>query len=187
MNNMSINTTNFNSYFDSIQTKQKIGELEDVPAKVTSLAEYRSQKSGKTSIKLTISVNGGEVYTYLGYSNEKSAEISKARLVKLSVAAIGYDGTKKLYEDAANDEDVSTDAELIVEIANKLNKKLKKNPVDVIVSRKKDGDFWDTKWRLPNDAAKSEDQKTQSSEQPPLPEESKTSTESTDEFLKDLT
>lgn len=186
---MPIQTTNFNSYFDSIQTKPKIGELKDVPAKVTSLAEYRSPRSGKTSIKLTISVNGGEIYTYLGYSNEKSAEISKARLVKLSIAAIGYDGTKKLYEDAANDEDVSTDAELIVEIATKLNKKLKKNPVDVIVSRKKDGDFYDTKWRLPNDTAKTEDQKTegQSTEQPPLPEESKGSAESTDEFLKDLT
>lgn len=114
---MSIKTTDFNNYFDSIQTKPKIGELKDAPAKITSLAEYRSPKSGKTSIKLTLSVNGGEIYTYLGYSNEKSAEISKARLVKLSVAAIGYDGTKKLYEEAANDEDVSTDAELIVEIS----------------------------------------------------------------------
>jgi hypothetical protein len=184
---MSMNVTNFNSYFDSIQQKPKIGELEDAPAKITSLAEYRSQKSGKTSIKLTISVNGGEIYTYLGYSNEKSAEISKARLVNLSIAAIGYDGTKKLYEDAANDEDVTTDAELIVEIANKLNKKLKKNPVDVIVSRKKEGDFWDTKWRLPSNDTKTEDQKTQCSEQPPLPEEGKGSAESTDEFLKDLT
>lgn len=181
---MSITTTNFNSYFDSIQTKPKIGELEDVPAKVTSLAEYRSQKSGKTSIKLTISVNGGEVYTYLGYSNEKSAEISKARLVKLSVAAIGYDGTKKLYEDAANDEDVSTDSELIVEIANKLNKKLKKNPVDVIVSRKKNGDFWDTSWHLVSNDKREEATK---SAEPPLPEEGKASDESTDEFLKDLT
>lgn len=184
---MVIKTNNFESYFDSIQTKPKIGELQDAPAKITSIAEYRSPKSGKTSIKLTISVNGGEVYTYLGYSNEKSAEISKARLVKLSIAAIGYDGTKKLYEDAANDEDVSTDAELIVEIANKLNKKLKKNPVDVIVSRKKEGDFWDTSFHLASNDTKTEDQKTQSSEQPPLPEDGKGSAESTDEFLKDLT
>lgn len=186
---MSIKTNNFESYFGSIQTKPKIGELEDAPAKITSLAEYRSQKSGKTSIKLTISVNGGEVYTYLGYSNEKSAEISKARLVKLSVAAIGYDGTKKLYEDAANDEDVTTDAELIVEIATKLNKKIKKNPVDVIVTRKKNGDFWDTSWHLVSNSETSNEEKTEApkSAEPTLPEEGKGSAESTEEFLKDLT
>lgn len=182
---MSIKTANFNQYFDSIQTKPKVGELQDAQAKVTSLAEYKSQKSGKTSIKLTINVNGSEIYTYLGYSNEKSAEISKARLVKLAIAALGYDGTKKLYEDAANDEDVTTDAELIVEIANKLNKKLKKNPVDVIVTRKKDGDFWDTKWRLPDDSSKTEESKANVNE-PPLPEESKASAESTDDFLNEL-
>lgn len=177
---MSIVTPNFDQYFDSIQTKPKVGELDNVTAKVTSLAEYKSQKSGKTSIKLTINVNGSEIYTYLGYSNEKSAEISKARLVKLAIAALGYDGTKKLYEDAANDEDVTTDAELIVEIANKLNKKLKKNPVDVIVTRKKEGEFWSTKWHLPE--SKSEE----STSEVPLPEESKASEEKTDEFLNDL-
>ena len=182
---MSIKTANFNQYFESIQTKPKVGELEDAQAKVTALSEYRSQKSGKTSIKLTINVNGSEIYTYLGYSNEKSAEISKARLVKLAIAALGYDGTKKLYEDAANDEDVTTDAELIVEIANKLNKKLKKNPVDVIVTRKKEGEFWDTKWRLPDDSSKTEESTTNVKE-PPLPEESKASAESTDDFLNEL-
>lgn len=180
---MSIKTTDFQNYFDSIQTKPKVGELDNAPAKVTALAEYRSQKSGKTSIKLTINVNGSEIYTYLGYSNEKSAEISKARLVKLAIAALGYDGTKKLYEDAANDEDVTTDAELIVEIATKLNKKLKKNPVDVIVSRKKEGEFWDTRWHLPTDESKTE---TANVNEPPLPEESKASAENTDEFLNEL-
>ena len=182
---MSIKTANFNQYFDSIQTKPKVGELQDAQAKVTSIAEYKSQKSGKTSIKLTINVNGSEIYTYLGYSNEKSAEISKARLVKLAIAALGYDGTKKLYEDAANDEDVTTDAELIVEIANKLNKKLKKNPVDVIVTRKKEGEFWDVRWRLPDDSSKTEGS-TANVNEPPLPEESKASAEGTDEFLNEL-
>lgn len=181
---MSIKTTNFDSYFTTIQTKPKIGELEDAPGKVTSLAEYKSPKSGKTSIKLTIDVNGVDIFTYLGYSNEKSAEISKARLVKLAIAALGYDGTKKLYEEAANDEDVTTDAELIVEIANKLNKKLKKNPVDVIVTRKKEGEFWDCKWRLPADETKTES--TANANEPPLPEESKASAEGTDDFLNDL-
>ena len=182
---MSIVTPNFDQYFNSIQTKPKVGELDNVTAKVTGLAEYRSQKSGKTSIKLTINVNGSEIYTYLGYSNEKSAEISKARLVKLAIAALGYDGTKKLYEDAASDEDVTNDEELIIEIANKLNKKLKKNPVDVIVTRKKEGDFWDVRWRLPDDSTKTEES-TANANEPPLPEESKASAESTDEFLNDL-
>lgn len=176
---MSIKTTNFDTYFESIQTKPKVGELEDAPAKVTALSEYRSQKSGKTSIKLTIDVNGSEIYTYLGYSNEKSAEISKARLVKLAIAALGYDGTKKLYEEASNDEDVTTDVELLLEIATKLNKKVKKNPIDVIVTRKKSEDgFWDTKFYLP------EDHKQDGSKEPkaePAPE-----TGDADEFLKDI-
>lgn len=176
-NNMPIKTTNFDQYFSTIQNQKKVGELENAPGKVTQISEYKSPKSGKTSLKLTIDVDGSDVYTYLGYSNEKSIEISKARLVKLCIAAIGMDGTKKIYEEAANDEDVSDDKDLILEIATRLNKKLKKTPVDVIVTRTKSEDgFWDTKWFIPDD-----NQQDGSKE-----EVEKPSTENTEDFLKDL-
>lgn len=160
-----LKTTNFDQYFESIKntTGKKVGELDKAPGKITSIAEYKSPKSGKNSLKITISVDGSDVFTYLGYSSEKSAEISKGRLVKLAIAAVGMDETKKIYEAAANDEDVEKDEEFIVEFATKLNKKIKKNPVDVVVTRKKEGDFWDTKWFIPNDpiAENSEGPKTE--------------------------
>lgn len=167
---MAITTNNFDAYFQSIQNKQKVGDLEDARGKVVSIAEHKSNKTGRTSLKMTIDVNGAEVYAYLGYNSDKSAEISKARLTKLSIAAIGIEETKKIYEAAANDEDVETDAEFIVEFAGKLNKKLKKSPVDIIVTRKKEGDFWDTTWRLPDMSD----------------EEDAPKAEATDDFLQDI-
>ena len=173
----------FDSYFESIKNNTgKIGELKDAEGKIVQIQEYKSQKSGKKSLKLTIAVDGGEVFTYLGFSNEKSIEITKARLTKLCIAAVGMAETKKIYEAAANDEDVEDDVDLILELGTKINKKLKKNSVEVVVTRTKTEDgFWDTKFHLPE--SKSE---VNSTEQPPLPEESEASAENTDEFLNDL-
>lgn len=175
---MSIHTTNFDQYFESINNgNKKVGDLDKVPGKITSIQEYKSPKSGKKSLKLTISVNEGEVFTYLGFSNDKSVEITKARLVKLCIAAVGMEETKKIYEAAANDEDVDNEVDLILELGTKLNKKLKKNPVDVIVTRTKSEDgFWDTKWFIPD-----YNQQDGSEE-----EVEKPSTENTEDFLKDL-
>lgn len=174
---------NFDEYFESIKNNTgKIGELKDAEGKIVQIQEYKSQKSGKKSLKLTIAVDGGEVFTYLGFSNEKSIEITKARLTKLCIAAVGMAETKKIYEAAANDEDVEDDVDLILELGTKINKKLKKNSVEVVVTRTKTEDgFWDTKFHLPE--SKSEGSTT---EQPPLPGESEASAENTDEFLNDL-
>lgn len=167
-----ITMTNFDSYFNSIQNQQKVGDLDNAPAKITSIQDYKSPKSGKNSLKLTINVNGSDIAAYLGYGSEKSAEISLARLTRLSVAAIGIEETKKIYEASANDEDVDTVPDLIVEFGTKLNKKIKKNPVDVLVTRHKEGDFWDTKWFI---------QSEETAETAEAPK-----TEETDEFLKDI-
>jgi len=169
--------TNFDQYFESINNgNKKVGDLDKVPGKITSIQEYKSTKSGKKSLKLTISVNEGEVFTYLGFSNDKSVEITKARLVKLCIAAVGMEETKKIYEAAANDEDVDNEVDLILELGTKINKKLKKNPVDVIVTRSKSEDgFWDVRWWLKD----SEDKKEETKAEEP-------STENTEEFLKDL-
>lgn len=166
----------FDSYFETIKNNtSKVGELKDADGKVTAIQEYKSAKSGKKSLKLTIAVEGGEVSTYLGYSNEKSAEISKARLTKLCIAAVGMAETKKIYEAAANDEDVEDDVDLILELGTKLNKKLKKNPVEVVVTRTKTEDgFWDCKWHLKD------------ANEPALPEEAKAKPEDADDFLGEI-
>ena len=167
----------FDSYFETIKNNTgKIGELKDAEGKIVQIQEYKSQKSGKKSLKLTIAVDGGEVFTYLGFSNEKSIEITKARLTKLCIAAVGMAETKKIYEAVANDEDVTDDKDFILEFASKLNKKLRKNPTEVIVSRTKNEEkgLWDTKWHLKD------------SDEPALPEESKAKPEDTDDFLGEI-
>lgn len=170
-------TKNFDQYFETIQTNtSKIGELKDAEGKVTEINEYKSQKSGNRSLKMTINVNGGDIFTYLGFSSEKSMEITKARLTKLCIAAVGMAETKKIYEAVANDEDVTDDKDFILEFASKLNKKLRKNPTDVIVSRTKNEEkgLWDTKWHLKD------------SDEPALPEESKAKPEDADDFLGEI-
>ena len=166
----------FDTYFETIKNNTgKIGELKDAEGKIVQIQEYKSQKSGKKSLKLTIAVDGGEVFTYLGFSNEKSIEITKARLTKLCIAAVGMAETKKIYEAAANDEDVEDDVDLILELGTKINKKLKKNSVEVVVTRTKTEDgFWDTKWHLKD------------SDEPALPEESKAKPEDADDFLGEI-
>ena len=167
----------FDSYFESIKNQgQKIGELNEAEGSITAIQEYKSNKSGKSSLKLSIAVQGGEIHTYLGYSSEKSAEISLARLTKLCIASVGMEETKKIYEAAANDEDVEDESDLIVELGLKLNKKLKKNPVKIIVSRTKTEDgFWDVRWHLADEPQ---------SEQAPAQAEATES--NSDDFLNDL-
>lgn len=173
----------FDSYFESIKNQgQKIGELNEAEGSITAIQEYKSNKSGKSSLKLSISVQGGEIHTYLGYSSEKSAEISLARLTKLCIASVGMEETKKIYEAAANDEDVEDESDLIVELGLKLNKKLKKNPVKIIVSRTKTEDgFWDVRWHLADEPKSEQAQKTQ---EPPIPVENKE--DDTGDFLDSL-
>lgn len=169
----------FDSYMDQIKNNtNKVGELTEAKGKVTAIQEYKSPKSGNKSLKMTIQVEGGEISAYLGFSTEKSIEITKARLTKLCIAAVGMAETKKIFEDVANDSDIDTEVDFILEFSAKLNKKLRKNPTEVIVSRTKNEEkgVWDCKWHLPE----------ANSEEVPLPEENKAKNENTDDFLGDL-
>lgn len=182
----------FTTYFSNIKNSNgpKVGELKDKEAKITNISEHKSQKSGKTSIQLTINVDGSDIYTYMGISSEKSREISLARLTKLSVAAIGIEATKKLYEDAMKSEDNDSDEERLMDFALKVGKKLRKSPANVIVTRTKNEEgIWDTNWRLADDnaftsALKSDKEDKSSAKEPPIPGESKES--NTDDFLREL-
>ena len=186
--------TSFDSYFSNIKnsTGSKVGELKDKECQITNISEHKSQKSGKTSIQLTINVDGSDISTYMGLTSDKAKEISLARLTKLAVAALGVDATKKLYESAMNSEDNDTDEERLMDFALKVGKKLRKSPAKVIVTRTKNEEgIWDTNWRLADNntftsALKSdkEDKKNESSEQPPLPGES--NAEDTGDFLDSL-
>lgn len=144
-------TSSFDNYFTTIKTNpSKIGELKDKEAKVVNIGEHKSSKSGKTSIALTIDVDGTEISAYLGFGSEKSIEITLNRLTKLAISGLGMEVTKKLYEDAMNSEDSDSDEERIIDFATKIGRKFKKTPADVIINRTKSEDgFWDTSWRLP--------------------------------------
>lgn len=148
-------TSSFDNYFTTIKTSSnKIGELKDKEAKVVNIGEHKSTKSGKTSIALTIDVDGTEISAYMGFSSEKSIEITLNRLTKLAISGLGMEVTKKLYEDAMNSEDNDTDEDRIIDFAQKIGKKFKKTSAIVIVSRSKTEDgFWDTNWRLPENNA----------------------------------
>lgn len=181
----------FDRYFSNIKNSNgpKVGELKDKEAKITNISEHKSQKSGKTSIQLTINVDGSDISTYMGLTSDKSREISLARLTKLSVAAIGIEATKKLYEDAMKSEDNDSDEERLMDFALKVGKKLRKAPANVIVTRTKTEDgIWDTAWRLSDDnaftSALKSDAQAQKTQEPPLPGESKES--NTDDFLDEL-
>ena len=182
----------FDNYFDTIRNQQgehKVGELENKEATITNIAEHKSQKSGKTSLQLTINVDGTDISSYMGYATEKAREITMARLTKLAVAALGVEATKKVYEAAMNSEDNETDEERITDYALKIGKKLRKAPANVIVNRKKTEDgFWDTTWRLSDanafsDSLKS-DAQSQKTQEPPIPGETKEA--DSDDFLNEL-
>ena len=182
---------NFDQYYEGIKnsTAPKVGELKDKEAKITNISEHKSTKSGKTSIQLTINVDGSDISSYMGTISDKSKEISLARLTKLSVAAIGIEATKKLYEDAMTSEDNDSDEERLMDFALKVGKKLRKAPANVIVTRtKNDEGIWDTSWRLAEDnaftSALKSDAKEQKTQEPPLPGESRES--DTDDFLDEL-
>lgn len=181
----------FDKYFSDIKnsTGSKVGELKDKEAKITNISEHKSTKSGKTSIQITINVDGTDISSYMGIISDKSKEITLARLTKLSVAALGVDVTKKLYEDAMTSEDNDNDEEKLMDFALKVGKKLRKAPANVIVNRtKNDEGIWDTSWRLAEDnaftSALKSDSQEQKTHEPPLPGESKS--ENTDDFLDEL-
>lgn len=174
---ITISKDQFDQYFNQINNQpMRVGELDKVEGKLISASEHNSEKSGKTSIKLEIDYNGFIIKTYLGISTQKSIEISRGKLIRVAVASVGVDAARKLFNDAASDEDVENDVDLVIEFANKLSKKLKKNPVNVIVSRKKDEakGVWDVTWFIKDEGNADKNQ------------ESETESKSSDDFLDSL-
>ena len=77
---------------------------------------------------------------------DKAGEITVQRLVKLLVKAVGEEAAKRIFDKVADDEDVNTDKEFVLELANKVDKKLSANPVKVYADRTKNGENWQVKW-----------------------------------------
>ena len=112
---------------------------------VVEVARHTGQ-TGKTSIKLTFSTNeGGKFASYMCIA-DKAGEITVQRLVKLLVKSVGEEAAKRIFDKVANDDDVNTDKEFILELANKVNNKVTANPVNVYADRVKNGDNWQVKW-----------------------------------------
>ena len=109
-------------------------------------AEKHIGQTGKTSIKLNFATaDGGTFRSFMGIV-DKAGEITVQRLVKLLVKAVGEESAKRIFDKVANDEDVNTDKEFVLELANKVDKKLNSNPVKVYVDRTKNGENWQVKW-----------------------------------------
>lgn len=181
---MSVKSNDFESYFTSIQSTNKVGDLENETCKLISVAEYKSPKSGKTSLKIVFDKDGAEFSSYFGLASDKSIDITNGRLIKLYTAATSPEDAmaafKKSFEDEDNDHDTKS---IAIDFALKLNKKLKKNPVEVIVTRHKNEEgLWNVRWKLASEETKSDE----STQEVPLPEEGKATSENTDEFLNDL-
>ena len=109
-------------------------------------AEKHIGQTGKTSIKLNFATaDGGTFRSFMGIV-DKAGEITVQRLVKLLVKSVGEESAKRIFDKVANDEDVNTDKEFVLELAGKVDKKLTANPVKVYVDRTKNGENWQVKW-----------------------------------------
>lgn len=149
---MAITTTEFDSYFSSIQTSPKVGDLDNEICKIVSVAEYKSTKSGKTSLKITFDKDGAEFGSYLGLGSDKAIDITNSRLSKICAACVGPEEMVKMFKSSYDDEDVENTRDLAVDFAIKVNKKLKKSPVEAIVTRHKSEDgLWEVRWKLAED------------------------------------
>ena len=109
-------------------------------------AEKHVGQTGKTSIKLNfVTADGGTFRSFMGIA-DKAGEITVQRLVKLLVKSVGEEAAKRIFDKVADDEDVNTDKEFVLELANKVDKKLSANPVKVYADRTKNGENWQVKW-----------------------------------------
>ena len=109
-------------------------------------AEKHVGQTGKTSIKLNFATaDGGTFRSFMGIV-DKAGEITVQRLVKLLVKSVGEEAAKRIFDKVADDEDVNTDKEFVLELAGKVDKKLTANPVKVYVDRTKNGENWQVKW-----------------------------------------
>ena len=127
-----------------ITSSNSVKEVHDY-CNIVEAKEYKGQ-SGKTSIKLTFATDeGGKFASYMGIS-DKAGEITVQRLTRILVKSVGEEDAKRIFEKVANDEDVNTDTEFVLEFASKVNRTLEASPVKVYVDRIKNGENWQVKW-----------------------------------------
>lgn len=103
-------------------------------AKISDVSEYKSQQSGKTSIKVEFDVEGAKFSAYSGLT-ENSVKITLAKLVSILYALVGKAKTRDIFENIANDEETESEAELAIGLATEARKKLKKKEVFADVER----------------------------------------------------
>ena len=125
-------------------------------AKITDVSEYKSQQSGKTSIKVEFDVDGAKFSAYSGLT-ENSVKITISKLVSILYAMIGKAKTKDIFTNIANDEETETETDLAIGLATEVRKKLKKNEVFAEVDRTiaekgEDGKVkrYNIKWFIPD-------------------------------------
>lgn len=112
---------------------------------IVEAKEYKGQ-SGKTSIRLMfVTEEGGKFASYMGIS-DRAGEITVQRLTRILVKSVGEEDAKRIFDKVANDEDVNSDKEFVLEFASKVNRKLEASPVKVYVDRVKNGENWQVKW-----------------------------------------
>jgi hypothetical protein len=127
-----------------LTTSNSVKEVHDY-CNVVEAKEYKGQ-SGKTSIRLLFNTEeGGKFASYMGIS-DKAGEITVQRLTRILVKSVGEEDAKRIFEKVANDEDVNSDKEFVLEFASKVNRKLEASPVKVYVDRVKNGENWQVKW-----------------------------------------
>jgi len=135
---------NWDNANKEITTSNSVKEVHDY-CNVVEAKEYKGQ-SGKTSIKLTFTTaEGGKFASYMGIS-DKAGEITVQRLTLILVKSVGEEEAKRIFDKVANDEDVNSDKEFVLEFASKVNRKLESSPVKVYVDRVKNGENWQVKW-----------------------------------------
>lgn len=137
-------TFNWENANKEIVSSNSVKEVHDF-CNVIEAKEYKGQ-SGKTSIKLTFAtLEGGKFASYMGIS-DKAGEITVQRLTRILVKSVGEEDAKRIFDKVANDEDVNTDKDFVLEFASKVNRKLEASPVKVYVDRIKNGENWQVKW-----------------------------------------
>lgn len=136
----------FEEVIANVSSKSSLAEVHG-DASIIGIAEYKSQQSGKVSIKIEFKYEGSTFNAYMGLTG-KSVDITNGRILKILTKAVGEAKAKEIYTKVASDEDVNDEVELAIGLAQKTNAKLKNNPVTAHVDRVKNGEFWDVKWKI---------------------------------------
>lgn len=135
---------NWDNANKELTTSNSVKEVHDY-CTVVEAKEYKGQ-SGKTSIRLMfVTEEGGKFASYMGIS-DKAGEITVQRLTRILVKSVGEEDAKRIFDKVANDEDVNSDKDFVLEFASKVNRKLEASPVKVYVDRVKNGENWQVKW-----------------------------------------